>query len=158
MHIFDPYTLKLLKALNLAKVKFLVVGGYAVNFHGFRRTTGDIDLWINPDNANKEKIIEALRSIEIEESTLEELQKLDFTRHLIFSDGQDPFRIDFITIISGVEFEEAWKERIITTLDGISIAFIHLNHLILSKVATGRTKDKMDVEQLQKLQKLKKKN
>ncbi len=157
MNIFDRYTYDVLKAFNTASVEFIIVGGYAVNFHGFRRTTGDIDLWLKPDNDNKVKIIAAFRGLKIKETVLQQLSEMDFTKHLVFRDGEPPFKIDFMTYVSGVKFDEAYKERIITELDGLSLPFIHINHLVLSKINTGRPQDTIDIEQLQKIQQLKNK-
>ena len=80
MQIFDNYTRNLLSQLNSNVVQYLVVGGYAVNYHGYRRTTGDIDLWIKPENnKNKLGIIESLRSLQVKEDSLAMLNELDFT-------------------------------------------------------------------------------
>jgi predicted nucleotidyltransferase len=157
MNIFDRYTYDVLKAFNTASVEFIIVGGYAVNFHGFRRTTGDIDLWLKPNNDNKVKIISAFRVLKIKETILQQLSEMDFTKHLVFRDGEPPFKIDFMTYVSGVKFDEAYKERVITELDGLSLPFIHINHLVLSKINTGRPQDTIDIEQLQKIQQLKNK-
>jgi predicted nucleotidyltransferase len=158
MNIFDDYTHKLLSEFNKKEVEYMVVGGYAVNFHGYRRTTGDIDLWIKPDNTlNKVSILYCLRNLEVEEGILNQLNDLDFSKPIVFIDGEEPFKIDFMTFVSGVNFSEAWQQRDIAILDGISIPFIHLNHLVLSKITTGRPQDKIDIEQLQKIQKLKNK-
>jgi len=158
MNIFDEYTRNLLVELNKNHVEYIVVGGYAVNFHGYRRTTGDIDLWIKPDNtSNKDAIIKSLRNLKVEEAILNQLKTLDFSKPIVFIDGEEPFKIDFITYISGVNFNAAWQQKTTTVLDGVTIPFIHLNHLILSKMSTGRPQDKIDIEQLQKIQALKNK-
>lgn len=158
MNIFDEYTRNLLVELNKNHVEYIVVGGYAVNFHGYRRTTGDIDLWIKPDNtSNKDAIIKSLRNLKVEEVILNQLKTLDFSKPIVFIDGEEPFKIDFITYISGVNFNAAWQQKTTTVLDGVTIPFIHLNHLILSKMSTGRPQDKIDIEQLQKIQALKNK-
>ncbi len=158
MNIFDDYTHNLLNELNKNKVEYLVVGGYAVNFHGYRRTTGDIDLWIKPENnTNKNNIIQSLRNLLVEENILEQLNALDFSKPIVFIDGEEPFKIDFMTFISGVDFNDAWKQKTVTILEGIPIPFIHLQHLIISKISTGRVQDKLDVEKLQQIQELKKK-
>jgi len=118
MNIFDNYTFQLLQELNTKQVEYLVVGGYAVNFHGYRRTTGDIDLWIKPNNGiNKEKIIACLRNLSVTENILSKLNTLDFTVPLVFVDGKEPFKIDFMTHISGVNFDEAWAEKTIEEID-----------------------------------------
>jgi predicted nucleotidyltransferase len=158
MNIFDDYTLELLQALNEFEVTYLIVGGYAVNFHGYRRTTGDIDLWIKPDNDNKGRIISSFRKLGVKENILEHIDTFDFTKHLVFSDGEEPNKIDFLTYLSNVDFEEAWDKRIVSDMDGITIPFIDLKNLLLSKFVTGRAKDKVDIEELQKVMKLKKKD
>ncbi|MCG3168108.1 MAG: hypothetical protein POELPBGB_03908 [Bacteroidia bacterium] len=158
MNIFDDYTRDLLEQLNNYKVEYIVVGGYAVNFHGYRRTTGDIDLWIKPDNGvNKSKIIDSFSKLGVEKTTLKELTKMDFSKPLVFVDGEEPYKIDFMTAISGVKFEDAWEQKVIAEIDGLSIPFIHLNHLVISKITTGRYKDKEDIEQLQRIKELKNK-
>lgn len=122
MNIFDDYTYQLLKKLNQLKVEYLVVGGYAVNYHGYRRTTGDIDLWIKPDNGlNKDRIVKALKSLGVDGDKLQQLIQLDFSRPLVFIDGEEPFKIDFMTAVSGVKFDEAWKQKVISHLDGSTL-------------------------------------
>ncbi len=158
MKILDGYTLELLQALNQHEVEYLVVGGYAVNFHGYRRTTGDIDLWIKPDNDNKVKIIAVLKEMEVDETMLEQLSAFDFTESLVFSDGVEPFKIDFLTHISNVKFDEVWDKRIVSEIDGIEIPYIDLKNLLLSKFTTDRLKDKIDIEELQKIMKLRRKD
>lgn len=155
MNIFDNYTKDVIIALNKAEVKYLVVGGYAVNFHGYHRGTGDIDLWIEPTNENKINIINALKILNIDDEMTNQILSFDFTKPIVFSDGEVPFKIDFMTYVSHVEFKEAWKQKINTQIDGISVSFINLNHLIISKFNTGRLKDKADIEELQKIQKYK---
>ncbi|MEO5642781.1 MAG: nucleotidyltransferase [Bacteroidia bacterium] len=158
MNIFDSYTATLLSELNKLNVQYLVVGGYAVNFYGYRRTTGDIDLWLKPENGqNKQKLIQVLKSLNVTDDVLEALEKIDFTIPVVFTDGEEPFKIDFMTHISAVKFDEAWEQRISADIDRIAIPFIHLNHLILSKISTSRLQDKIDVEKLQKIQQAKKK-
>lgn len=155
MNIFDDYTHDVLEKCIQNNVQFLIVGGYAVNFYGFERTTGDIDLWIKPDNDNKINIINALKELGIEENALAQLMQMDFTKHLVFSDGITPFKIDFMTHISGVSFEEAYPQKTITEIDELNVPFIHLKHLIISKIGTGRPKDSIDIDQLQKISQIK---
>ncbi len=156
MNIFDKYTHELLVEFNRNNVEYLVVGGYAVNFHGYSRTTGDIDLWIGQDNEiNKNKILQSLKVLHVDEDTLTKLTELDFNKPVVFIDGKPPYKIDFMTYISGVNFNEAFDQKSIAILDEIAIPFIHLDHLIISKINTGRPQDKIDIEELQKIQKLK---
>ena len=112
MNIFDTYTHDLLHQLNLNEVPYIVVGGYAVNYHGYRRTTGDIDIWIKPSNENsKTQLLIALKNLGITEDKLQKLSEIDFTLPTVFVDGKEPYKIDFMTRISGVNFEEAWDKK-----------------------------------------------
>jgi len=157
MNILDEYTQNLLRGLNKHGVDYIVIGGYAVNFHGYRRTTGDIDLWIRPDNdTNKKKLLSCLKELGVPESAIIRLSKMDFSKPQVFIDGEEPFKIDFLTYITGVRFNEAWEQKKTSEIDGIKIHFLHLNHLIISKISTNRLQDKTDIEQLQRIQKLKK--
>lgn len=157
MNIFDSYTHKLLKELNTNNVEYLIVGGYAVNYYGFRRTTGDLDLLIKPDNGvNKHNLINSFKNLALSDAAIKRLLSLDFSKPLIFIDGEEPFKIDFMTKISGVDFNDAWEKRIQVVIDGINVNFIHLNHLLISKISSSRLQDKLDVEKLQEIQRIKK--
>ncbi len=158
MNLFDEYTKKLLLKLNEHKVEYIVIGGYAVNYHGFIRTTGDIDLWIKPDNGeNKDNLLRCLADLKVPERGLDRVKRMNFTQPSMFRDGEKPYRIDFITHISRVKFDEAWEQKKEAELEGVKMNFLHLNHLIISKIGTGRSKDKTDIEELQKIQALKQK-
>jgi hypothetical protein len=85
---------------------------------------------------------------------LSALNQLDFEKPQVFMDGEEPFKIDFLTRLSGVQFDEAWKLEIEATYDALTIPFLSYNHLILSKITSTRGKDKIDVEELQKIKKL----
>lgn len=157
MNIFDNYTHQLLQELNRNNVEYLIVGGYAVNFYGYRRTTGDLDLLIKPDNGlNKENLIISFKNLSVSDAAIEKLMNMDFSKPLIFVDGEEPFKIDFMTKISGVDFMDAWEKRNEIEIDGLKVNFIHLNHLLISKISSNRLQDKLDVEKLQEIQKSKK--
>lgn len=156
MNIFDPYTHATLTQLSKAGVKYIVVGGYAVNYYGYRRTTGDIDLWIAPENGeNKARLLAALAELGIDKDGIALVNGLDFTGPILFSDGEEPFKIDFMTRIDGVEFHSAWERSQEEVIDGIALRFIHLKDLIVNKMTSNRNRDKDDVETLQKIQQLK---
>jgi hypothetical protein len=72
---------------------------------------------------------------------------LDFEKPKVFMDGEEPFKIDFLTKISGVVFEDAWELKIEATFDALTIPFLSYNHLILSKISSSRSKDKIDIEE-----------
>jgi hypothetical protein len=158
MNLFIESHQQWIKNLIDADVDFIVVGGYSVIFHGYRRTTGDVDIWLKPDNANKEKILPVLYKAGFDEDDVRQIAGFDFTKHLVFTVGEAPEKIDFLTNINLVSYEEADKQKIIAEADGLNIPFLHLNHLVLSKINTGRAKDQADVEMLQQVDKARKSN
>lgn len=132
--------------LNAHKVEFLIVGGYAVAFHGFPRNTGDIDFWIKPYNENAERLMKAL--IDFGFGSVD-LNKEDFlNKDQVIQLGFPPNRIDIMTSVSGVEFDDCWKEKEVIDFEGERLNFISLRHLKINKLQTGRDKDKMDLKNL----------
>jgi hypothetical protein len=154
--LLEPHK-QLLRRLIDFKVDFILIGGYAVNFHGYNRVTGDMDVWLKPDNDNRARFIAFLKEDGFDEESLIRISETDFTKHSTFHIGEKPLQIDFITIISGVSFAEADQRKQLLPFENIAIPFLHLDHLILSKITSSRLKDKMDVEELQKIMRLKKK-
>jgi hypothetical protein len=155
MNIFLENHQLLLKTLLEYNVKFILVGGYAVVYHGYKRTTGDMDLWIEPNNQNKEKLINALRFFNFNSDDLEYIRNLDFTKHIAFHFWEEPERVDCITYISNVTFDEADNKKILASIENLTIPIIQYNHLIQSKITSQRLKDKADVEELQKINQIK---
>ena len=149
---FDEH-LEILRRLLAHNVDFMIIGGYAVIHHGYSRTTGDMDIWLKPDNDNKERLIAALTDVGFDDDGLQAVKAFDFTMHHIFSLSIEPQPVEFLTHISGIDYTTAAKQISSFPMDDISVPFIHLNHLVLSKMSTGRAKDKADVEELQKLMK-----
>ncbi len=142
---------KLLLTLLKHKVEFILIGGYAVIYYGYERTTADMDLWLKPSNKNKNIFIEALREHGIIEEDLISLSKIEFTQPNVFFLGEKPNRIDFLTKIHGVTYDEADKEKALFPLKDQQIPIIQYHHLITVKMLTGRSKDAADVEELQKI-------
>lgn len=151
MNIFIENHQLLLKSLLNHEVNFLLVGGYAVIYYGYKRTTGDMDLWIEPSNENKLKLIKVLKEFEFDNNGIEHINQLDFTKHLAFHFWEEPERVDCLTKITGVNFKEAFEQKVIADIEGINIPVIQYKHLILSKLSSGRLKDKADVDELQKV-------
>ncbi len=152
MNIFFEEHIKLIKDMLQQGVDFILIGGYAVNYHGYNRTTGDMDILLKPDNSNKPKVIAALEKSDIHPDDLLQVKNLDFTHPLVFSAWEIPYKVDFLTKVSGVSYEQADKEKIFADIEGVLIPIIHLNHLILTKISTGRLQDKTDIEKLQQVQ------
>jgi hypothetical protein len=136
-----------IELLNSNNVKYLVVGGYAVAFHGYPRYTKDMDIWIWINENNAKKLIKTLEEFGF--SSLG-LKKEDFLKpEYVIQLGYPPNRIDILTKISGLEFEKCYKSRVKTNMDGITIDFINLENLKKNKKAIGRFKDLADLENLE---------
>ena len=132
--------------LNTNDVQYLVIGGYAVAYHGYPRYTKDLDLWINPSLINAEKVLAALKefgfgSLEI---TVNDLVTPGQTIQL----GYPPIRIDLITSIDGVNFEDCYPDRLLVEDAGQMIKVIDLDNLKKNKRASGRAQDLADLENL----------
>jgi len=135
-----------IELLNSANVKYLIVGGYAVAFHGHPRFTGDIDVFIECSEANARKMNVVLQDFGFKELGLSEQ---DFLKDgTIIQLGLPPNRIDIITAIDGVNFQDAWETKIPATLSGVPVHFISKDLLLKNKRAVGRTKDIADVEEI----------
>lgn len=156
MNIFIEKHQQLLKELLDAKVEFILIGGYAVIYYGYRRTTGDMDLWLKPTNENKSKLLPVLRNQGFQEEGIKYIESFDFTKHKAFHFWEEPQRVDCITRISGIEYDEANKQKEIVNIEDLKVPFINYKHLILSKIATGRPKDAADIEELQRVNKYRK--
>lgn len=151
MRVLHPSFIEVLEALINSDVDFLVIGGYAVNFHGYGRPTGDLDLWLRPDNENKARSLSAFRALDYPDKNIENISRLNFEKAQAFYVGEAPLRIDFLTKVNIVSFKEAWREKEILTVEALKIPFIDYKHLVLTKISTGRTKDNLDLEELQKV-------
>lgn len=132
--------------LNSHDVEYLVVGGHAVAFHGHPRFTGDIDFFVRTTPENAQRLLRVLEvfgfgGIGIAEDDL-------ITQGRVVSLGQPPNRIDILTSISGVDFDSAWASRVQTVLDDQPVALLGWEDLLKNKEASGRQKDKADLEKL----------
>lgn len=134
-----------------ADVEFMLVGAYALAAHGFPRATGDIDLWVRCSEENARKIMMALARFG---APLSKITEQDFmTEGTVVQIGVAPRRIDVLTRIDGVEFEEAWLERILVQVDGLQVPVLSREHLLRNKRMTGRAKDRTDARRLEQRKK-----
>ena len=136
----------MLLAFEDAEVEYLVVGAYALAAHGIPRATGDLDLWVKATQENAKRVLLALSKFGApsESLTVEELA----TENLVFQIGISPRRIDILTSITGVSFEDASQRPLNVELDGIQVRVLGRNDLIKNKEATARPQDLVDVEKL----------
>jgi hypothetical protein len=137
----------MLHALSDEKVKFILVGAYALAAHGYPRATMDIDIWVMPSPENADAVLRALRRFgaPLQNLTKEDLQK-DGT---VFQIGVAPRRIDIITAATGLQFEETYRNSISINIEAVEVHIPCINDLIRNKRATGRTKDLADAETLE---------
>jgi len=133
------------------QVDFLLIGGYAVIFHGYVRTTGDMDIWVRPTNENKKRLLDVLAKMDFNAESILTLDRLDFTEVVVFHIGMEPERIDFLSKVQGLDFESAFDQKVTLRIDNYEIPFLRLDDLIVSKLFANRLKDQADVENLKKI-------
>jgi predicted nucleotidyltransferase len=134
------------ESLTEAKAEYLIVGGYAVGFYGHPRYTGDMDIWINQTSENAKKVIKAIEifgfsSLGITESDL-------LTPHNIIQMGNPPLRIDILTEIDGVAFDDCFARRRFLKVADLEFNFISYTDLVANKTASGRAKDLDDINHI----------
>lgn len=147
-NIFNEDFRDFIKCLNKWEVEYMLVGGYAVILHGYRRTTGDMDIWVNRTKSNHSKLITAMHEFGLPTSDINQANFLENNNIDVFSYGVPPVSIDIITNLKGLQFEDAFKTAETFIDDGIVIRFIHLTQLIVAKKAAGRFKDLDDIDKL----------
>ncbi|MDD9947720.1 MAG: nucleotidyltransferase [Myxococcales bacterium] len=138
----------MLEALVASDVDFVIVGAHALAAHGLPRATGDIDILVRPTEENAERVLAALAKFG---APLEAhgVSRADFsTPGRVYQIGLPPRRIDLLTEISGVSFEDAWAGRVTTSIGGVPVSILGRDSLVKNKRATGRDKDLLDVRAL----------
>ena len=145
MNIFNDFHQQFVVELLKHKVDFIVVGGLSVVFHGYIRTTGDMDLWIRPSNDNKLKLLPVIKKFGLSDESIQHLEKKDFNKMLAFHFNNPPQKIEFLTFISGLKFDDAAARCDNLTFEGFEIPFLSYEDLILNKMMAGRLKDQADV-------------
>ena len=135
-----------LKLLNCHKVEYLLIGGFAVGYHGYPRATGDMDIWIAVSPENAEKMLNLLKKfgLDIPDMTAD----LYLKKRQVIRMGMPPIRIEVLTDISGVIFDECYDIRVTDFINGIRVSIISSEHLKINKKASGRLKDLNDLEYL----------
>jgi len=155
MDILDESILEFWKSLAQHKVFYIMVGGFAVNMHGFTRTTNDIDLWLKDTKSNRQNFGKAMAPLGYDGLSWEETQ---------FIPGWSDFhigsniRLDIMIDMKGlhdVSFDEAYKLANNGQIEGLSVPFLNITHLLANKKAVNRPKDQIDVIELEKIKKLK---
>ncbi|MEO0234709.1 MAG: nucleotidyltransferase [candidate division WOR-3 bacterium] len=135
-----------LKSFNEKKVDYMIVGGFAVAYYGYPRYTGDIDVWIKKTKENAQKIVEIVKSFGFSDIDLSDHDFLE--DNMVFQFGVEPNRIDIITDLDGLRFDEAEKNKQKVSIDDVSVYIISLADLKKNKKLSGRYKDLDDIENL----------
>ena len=144
--VLPPDFKEFLKLLNDNNIKYLLIGGYAVGYHGYPRATNDMDIWIAINPKTAKQMVAALKEFGFDTPLLSE--ELFLKENSVVRMGIAPIRIEILTTISGVNFEECFKQCIVDEIDGVKINIIGLQQLKINKKASGRHKDLDDYENL----------
>jgi hypothetical protein len=139
-----------LAALTSEEASFLIIGAHALAVHGVPRSTGDLDIWVRPDPQNAERVWRALAQFGAPLEAMD-LKPADLMRPgIVYQIGLPPRRIDILTEISGLDFDEAWPSRVLQKVGELGVPFLGRESLLKNKRASGRTKDLADVEMLER--------
>jgi predicted nucleotidyltransferase len=141
----------ILAALVAEGTRFIVVGAHALAVHGYPRATVDIDIWVEPNADNADRVWRALGAFGAPLEDLD-IDRRDFTRPDIVAQlGLPPNRIDILTGVSGLTFERAWQGRVEAQVEGVTVPVLGADDLVANKAASGREKDRADIRGLQGL-------
>ncbi len=154
MDLFDSAFLNFWKALNKHNVRYILVGGFATNFHGFQRFTGDVDLYIEDTPSNRKNFRVAYADYGMGDFDL--FERVQFVPGWIDFPLMNGVRLDIMTSLKGVDasFGECLQMAPLLSIDAIKVPVLHLNHLIANKKVVNRSKDQLDVIELEKIQKI----
>ena len=148
--VFNPDFQDFFRAFNRARVNYLLVGGYAVIFHGYCRSTDDLNIWVEPSPENYQRLVTAFGYFGMPVFDMNEANFLDTNRHDVFSFGLPPSGIDVMTKVRGLEFGSAYRKSSLHEFEDLSIRVVQYQDLLRAKRAAGRNKDLNDIEQLEK--------
>jgi hypothetical protein len=146
-NLFNEDFQDFIRAFNDNRVRYILVGGYAVILHGYIRSTADMDIWVDKTKVNYQKLKKALNQFGAPGFSENEFLGDEFN---VWGFGREPNRIEILSEVKGLKFDVAYKKSITYEQENLPIRFIHFNDLLESKKAAGRFKDKNDIEQLNK--------
>jgi hypothetical protein len=142
--------LDILRALLDARARFLVVGAHAMAVHGVPRATGDLDVWVDPQAGNADRVWSAILRFGAPVQSLGVSRDDLLVPGTVIQMGMPPRRVDSLTQLSGLDFDQAWGGRVLRIVGGVEIPFLGKAALITNKKATHRSKDLADLEELEK--------
>lgn len=149
-NLFNLDFVDFLELLDKYQVEYLLVGGYAVILHGYNRTTGDMDLWVKKSSQNYIKLKNVYADFDVPIFSENDFNSEKFD---VWSIGKEPIKIEILTDVIGLVFDESFKNCNWFELEKFKVPFIDFEDLIKTKMASGRYKDLADIEQLEKLKK-----
>jgi hypothetical protein len=149
-NVLNQDFVEFIAALNTAEVEYILVGGYAVIFHGYNRTTGDLDIWVNPTSINYQRLKKAFSIFGMSLFDMTEEKFLSVAYYDVFTFGRSPVCIEILTAVKGLEFEKTFSKSSLQKFDGLLVRMIDIRDLIIAKKAANRFKDKDDLEHLEK--------
>ncbi len=148
-NIFNDDFADFIRCFNEHEVAYILVGGMAVILHGYVRTTGDMDIWVKKTPDNYVRIAAAFKQFGM---SLFDMTEERFMSNVydVWSFGREPVKIELMTAVKGLDFEDAFGKAVFYNEGGLVIRFLHINNLIQAKKASGRHRDIDDIEQLSK--------
>ena len=146
--LLNPDFQDFIKCFNKHKVRYVLVGGYAVIYHGYNRSTGDLDIFVETTVANYNRIVQAFEEFKMPVFDMTQSTFLHTESYEVFTFGVPPVSIDIITVLRGVTFDEAFTMSTNGLIDGITIRVLLKNGLLLAKKLSKRPKDLEDIHQL----------
>jgi predicted nucleotidyltransferase len=155
MDIFDEEILKFWASLQEKNVRYIMVGGYAANLHGYERYTGDIDIWIEDTAQNRQRLREAFIGCGMGDYYM--LETMQFVPGWTDFHLMNGLRLDILVNMKGLEgysFDECFNMAAVANIDGVEVPFLHINQLIANKRAVNRPKDQIDVIELERIRKI----
>lgn len=150
-NLFNDDFQDFLHALKTCGVRYVLVGGYSVILHGYSRTTGDMDIWVEKSLENYTCLSNAFALFGMPTFDMTADNFLNNPAFDVFTFGRQPVAIDIITAIKGLSFEDTYKQASDVDVDGAPVRLIHYNHLLQAKRAAGRPRDQNDLDNLQRL-------
>jgi Nucleotidyl transferase of unknown function (DUF2204) len=149
-NLFNDDFQDFLTALHQCDVRYVLVGGYSVILHGYSRTTGDMDIWVEKTHENYTRLSSAFAVFGMPTFDMTVDNFLYNPAFDVFTFGRQPVAIDIITAIKGLTFDETYTQASDVEVDGIQVRLIHYNHLLQAKQAAGRPRDQNDLDNLQR--------
>lgn len=147
-NIFNEDFRDFLLALRQNDVRYVLVGGYSVILHGYSRTTGDLDIWVEKTRENYAQLVLAFHDFGMPTFDMTAENFLNRPEFDVFTFGRSPVAIDIITKLKGVNFAEAYAQATDAEVEGITVRLIHYQHLLQAKRAAGRPRDQNDLDNL----------